>query len=140
MKRLPEELDSVQEQFYEFDEKTNKLVEAASDRLTNMLYLDRNFTKAQLDDHEQTLVQILELVEQVNTKAETNQEDIEDTDSRFTDNFRVMEKAIKHTNEFLSVLDSRLTIEELYAKVGEQQLWEQVARLTERQEQPPAEA
>jgi len=51
-----------------------------------------------------------------------------------------MEKAIKHTNEFLSMLDSRLTIEELYAKESERQLWEQVARLTDRAEsQPPAE-
>lgn len=44
-----------------------------------------------------------------------------------------MEKAIKHTNEFLSVLDSRLTLEEIYSKVEGQQLWEQVARLTDQQ-------
>jgi|JI6StandDraft_1071083.scaffolds.fasta_scaffold02577_19 predicted nucleic acid-binding Zn-ribbon protein len=104
-----------------------------------MLYLDRNFTKVQLDDHEKTLVQILEIVEQVNSRTEANTEDIEDTDTRFTDNFRVMEKAIKHTNEFLSVLDSRLTIEELYAKVSEQQLWEQLVKLTDQQSEahPP---
>lgn len=44
-------------------------------------------------------------------------------------NFKTIEKAFRHTNDYLNILDSRLTMEELYSKLADEELSSKTAYL-----------